>query len=474
MFEDAPLLGTGPGTWAVQRAAYTAPGELDWYVTHAHNLYLQTLAETGLLGSLAGVAAVAAVAWLLWRAFRGGDPMRRRWAWGALFVFAYLGIASFVDNYANMPAVMVLAAIPLAVLDATADRRLGLPGLSVATSSRVASLARAALWVACLVAILGLARSESIADEHARAVGLIDDGDWEAAAPLVTSASSADPDMIAYQVTRGQVASQMGDWATALDAYRRAAETDDLPASWLGVAQAQLELGRPATDVADSLERALRLGTQQEGILYAAASIYDRLGQVDEANGAYAAALASMPSLAADPYWMSDPDLARRFEGILDQAIERAGPSGWVVALTAGDAVRARTLARSAGTAGAVRLIIDAWAGDEEAQRELRTRVAGSPRDAWLLSWASLIAMRTGDAKEADRLRQLATFNWEGGTLPGYEFRRDVDMGAVSVPAGTKGAYYGEWLYRRTMPIRQLPPGLPQLVYVDFALSGPG
>ena len=47
MFQEAPLLGTGPGTWAVQRAAYTRPGELDWYVTHAHDMYLQTLADPG-------------------------------------------------------------------------------------------------------------------------------------------------------------------------------------------------------------------------------------------------------------------------------------------------------------------------------------------------------------------------------------------------------------------------------------------
>jgi tetratricopeptide (TPR) repeat protein len=446
---------------------------LDWYVTHAHNMYLQVLAEVGLVGALAGGAAVASVAWLMWRAFRGGDSLRRRWAWGALFVFTYLGIASLVDNYANMPAVMLLAAIPLAVLDGSADRRLGIPGLSLGLSRRLASLVRAALWVACLVAIVGLARSESIASEHARAVGLIDDGDWEAAAPLVTSASSADPDMIAYQVTRGQVASQMDDWATALDAYRRAAETDDLPASWLGVAQAQLGLGGPTADVAESLARALRIGTQQEGILYAAASIYDRLGLVDEADGAYAAALAGMPSLAADPFWMSDPDLVARFVGIRDQAIERAGTSGWSVALMAGDVDRARHLAASLPPGGHEResLVVEAWAGGEEAMGELRRQVAADPRDSWLHSWASLIQLRRGAPQEADRLRRLATFNWEGGELPGFEFRRGEDDEPGEVPAGTRGAYYGEWLYRRSMPIRQLPPGLPQLVYQDFGLT---
>jgi hypothetical protein len=119
-------------------------------------------------------------------------------------------------------------------------------------------------------------------------------------------------------------------------------------------------------------------------------------------------------------------------------------------------------------------LVVEAWAGDEDAWREIERQVAADPRDSWLHSWASLIQMRRGGAEAADRLRRLATFNWEGGKLPGYEFRRGADDAAGDVPAGTRGAHYGEWLYRRTMPIRQLPPGLPQLVYEGFPRGGPG
>ena len=61
MFADRPLLGHGPGTWAVDRVSYTQPGELDFYIPHAHDIYLQTLAELGLVGAILGILALAPV-----------------------------------------------------------------------------------------------------------------------------------------------------------------------------------------------------------------------------------------------------------------------------------------------------------------------------------------------------------------------------------------------------------------------------
>ena len=53
MFQDAPLLGQGPGTWMVRRMAFTEPGEFDYYQPHAHDQYLQTAAELGIVGLMA-------------------------------------------------------------------------------------------------------------------------------------------------------------------------------------------------------------------------------------------------------------------------------------------------------------------------------------------------------------------------------------------------------------------------------------
>ena len=56
------MTGAGPGMWAASRIAYTLPSEGDEYVPLAHNLYLQTLGELGLVGLAAGVLVVAHVA----------------------------------------------------------------------------------------------------------------------------------------------------------------------------------------------------------------------------------------------------------------------------------------------------------------------------------------------------------------------------------------------------------------------------
>ena len=115
-----------------------------------------------------------------------------------------------------------------------------------------------------------------------------------------------DPDMPPYQVTRGLVASALGDWPAAADAFDRAATTDDLPQSWLGLAQARLELGAPAADVVEAIERAMRVGYQQAAVVYAAGSLYDRLGLTDEATMPMSHPLAALPGLAVDPCWRQE------------------------------------------------------------------------------------------------------------------------------------------------------------------------
>ena len=74
MFESSPLVGVGPGVWQELRASYQTAAQPDLYIPHAHNIYLQTLAEFGLVGIVAGVVARG----LARPPDPGRDPVRRR------------------------------------------------------------------------------------------------------------------------------------------------------------------------------------------------------------------------------------------------------------------------------------------------------------------------------------------------------------------------------------------------------------
>jgi O-antigen ligase len=471
MFQEAPVLGTGPGTWAVLRAAHTAPSELDWYIPHAHDIYLQALAELGIVGVLAGLMALLPVIWLIHTAFTSLAPWSRRWGWAAIFMLAYLGLHQVLDFYANMPAVILLAAIPIAVLDGANDGAnvLRLPRVRPVTHG--AWTTRLLLWAVCLASVLVLTRTEMIAGTHAEAGDAVYRGDWPAAEVLLKEVMALDPDMPAYDLTLGLIASRTQDWATAKGAFERAASVDDLPASWLGLAQARLELGTDPDAVLTELGRALRLGRQQPAVTFASAALYERLGRDDLADEAYAAAIAAMPSLAGDPWWTDDPRRAARFESIREGAASLAPERAWEIALALGDLPRARTLADGRSLPLAV---IDAWEGDPAAAEVLYARADAAFQDAQTLGWAARVADRLGDPSRASRYQRLAVYVVnEGGQLPGTEIGVDASGWLRNVPAGSSMAYAGHYLYRRPVVPDLIPPGLPRLVHVSRPLRGP-
>ena len=91
MFQDDPLTGQGPGMWVVERARYTLPTEQDWYIPHAHNLYLQTVAELGIVGVVAGVIVVVSLARLVWLGIRSNDALAQRLGWTSLVAIRVSG-----------------------------------------------------------------------------------------------------------------------------------------------------------------------------------------------------------------------------------------------------------------------------------------------------------------------------------------------------------------------------------------------
>lgn len=100
MWEFAPWLGVGPGNYD---AVYTAFALPRWQMAlgHAHNVYLNVLAESGLVGMLAFLGLWGSVVALALRSYRTARQTNR-WqaalAVGVLGVITHLAIHSLFDN----------------------------------------------------------------------------------------------------------------------------------------------------------------------------------------------------------------------------------------------------------------------------------------------------------------------------------------------------------------------------------------
>jgi O-antigen ligase len=113
---DYPLLGTGLGTYVTsfRRHKPTLDAEL---VEHAHNDYLELLAEMGVLGFL---VVVGGVGWFAWQTLRRWsarhDPEVRGLVAGGLAGVLAIGVHSLVDFNLHIPANALTFAVLLGLI----------------------------------------------------------------------------------------------------------------------------------------------------------------------------------------------------------------------------------------------------------------------------------------------------------------------------------------------------------------------
>lgn len=462
MAGDSPIVGSGPGMWVAQRIAYTQPSEVDYYIPHAHDIYLQTLAEFGIVGVAAGLIAVGCLLWLVRNAIRDADPTRRRYGWAVLFATAYFGAHQLLDFYPNLPAVLFAYALPIAWLDATSPRPIGRAILGAGARR----LAAPALATAVVASIVVLGWSESSALQQGDAVAAANEGNWSMALAPATAAVAADPAMPANQFTLGIVAARNGDLATATTAFRAAAAADSLPESWLNLAALDLASGNSTAARAD-LDAALRLGEQQPIVQFDAGWLYEQLGDWTNAERAYTTSIEAFPSLAGDPFWTATQDRASHRATILARASQALGPAAaFDIALSAGEtgeAARAAAAITDPDAQALAELVLQAWGGDAVARSALETRAVSHPFDVTTLAWCSRIAERFGDHAGALRFRQWADIASGSIGATGLTVRV-TDAGPIN-PAGSNAEFYGQYTYRRPTPWDQLVPGLPHLAF---------
>jgi O-antigen ligase/Tfp pilus assembly protein PilF len=299
MFQTHPLLGQGPNTYATTFAALNPiPPQRLW--VHAHNILINVLGESGLLGAAAFSLVAFSAVRAFWRKWRGAD-----WDWltlaaaGALAALAVHGLTDTVTSH--LPAGLLLPALMAVGLARRAER-------SPAARPILPLLLGAAVTAAGLWTLWGYAA-------YHRGVSALNAGDVPAAVRELDAARARNPwsSLFALQagLARGAVAAgdpaqlaaafadyEFGtrhepgysvNWANLAVLYQQAGRVSEAEAAWAAAGPAA------EVDAFDLLNR---------GLLAEAA------GQLDAARERYRAALTAEPEWAA-AYFFRQTDFRR-------------------------------------------------------------------------------------------------------------------------------------------------------------------
>jgi hypothetical protein len=241
---DHPLAGNGAGTfeylWYERR-----PNEL--VVRDSHSLYMETLAELGIVGLALLLAALLV---LVAGAIRA---RRTRFAGAAFGAFVAWSAAAAIDWHWEMVGVTLVALLAGAV---------GLVAGERAAPNRLRGPARPVLIVA--VVVLSVSSVWSLVGNQALFAGrdALARKDWAGARDDARTARkvlfwSAEPELVL-----GDAAAGLGDRQGALQAYRDAAATDSRSwVAWLRIAQVARGEER-----ADAYRRVRQLNPREEGL----------------------------------------------------------------------------------------------------------------------------------------------------------------------------------------------------------------
>jgi O-antigen ligase len=120
IFSEFPIFGAGLGTFKSVYPEYEEHGIL-MRIKHAHNDFLEYLAELGVVGFLlllGGILFVFATSFLIWRLRR--FPLAKGLALGGIIAVINILVHSLVDFNLHIPANMVLFSVVLSLTTVTA------------------------------------------------------------------------------------------------------------------------------------------------------------------------------------------------------------------------------------------------------------------------------------------------------------------------------------------------------------------
>jgi tetratricopeptide (TPR) repeat protein len=333
-FREHPITGAGPYNFGRSLLRRNDPALPRYQVMTAHNVYLNTAAELGLMGLAAGgwLLLAAGRAWLTrWRrAPNAADRVQVAAAGAAL---AGLAAQSLVDTFAATPNVLpVLAIAAFALTDSNVEVESSL------TSAR--SRLKSPVWLSLVALVLyaaGLAWLDVGQFHLQRSINLGGRGDLAGAVAAAEQARRIDPAMplhmfqLAYLYPKGiygqggmtdpvgMLTYQPNALMTAAELYRAGLAAEPVDGRQTANLAAVLwQAGDPAAAI-DALARAVA-AEPDPTLLINLGYFYQQVGDVDRAIEAYGQALFLSPDLAGSEFWQADAERMSHWPDVLAQA----------------------------------------------------------------------------------------------------------------------------------------------------------
>jgi O-antigen ligase len=398
-FLESPLVGTGPGTYALHRLGDPVEPFGHLAFPSAHNVVLNTAGELGLVGLL-GLAVSGGL---------GARLVRRRWLSGhrrivvaALIAISIAGFHALLDVVFEVPALAIFGLLAvgfLVVPEPTREAPADPPDSPDRASRRRTRLLAAVGLAVTLVAGLASLPTEAALATLTR---------LEAARPTTAGLAELDaaigqaPDLAPLWVAKVRMADALGEREVAFAAARRLAELEPLAQHRVVVAllsPTEAERERWALSVTDQLDDP-----------FVALNVLDLLDPADHRDVAVAAAVAL---LATEPWlelaggrrpgaWPEVIGEAR--EVAVGRLLDAGRPAdAAAVALASDDpdllATTRDRLAELDPDGNAAHLIA-AWTGDGASAAVLHERARSPDAEAMVLSW-TLASRACDDAAEA-------------------------------------------------------------------------
>ncbi len=367
-----PVFGSGLGTITAELLDHGLATVAAGPAPHAHDIFIQLLAEAGVVGVIALAALTVA---LLLRAVRPGSgalvspgPVRAAAA-GALVAFAVDGLA---DNHTALGGIAVLVVANAALL---APAGLGAP---VAGRWDRATRAATTVGLGTLGALVLVWGAGAIA--WGRSQALLLEGSYATSGRVLELAYRLDPNLALYDRELAKVRRLEGRPGDADALLRRAAELNAAdPNTWRTLGALALADGR-LVDAIAPLQRSLALDATQLNTHLLLAMALDRLGRTDAADERYVSAILLQPRLLLSDGWAAIGVAPERLEALAATAWQRGTSDAAVSATRLAELAVVR-----ADDAGLEQLIASRSVPEAE-------------------SWQALLAAETGDPSTAAAL----------------------------------------------------------------------